>query len=141
MLAGSFLWCIVDNIILGTGPANVGGGTTATAVTVVVAALWLVGHGIHGAAVIALPIIAWRRGQNVAASPQPMTKMREKAQDKECGLEEGGVALVQDGNGRSFYLLHRVASDQSGQGDVVVNMNVDRAICADMFATNPAISI
>lgn len=34
-----------------------------------------------------------------------------------------------------------VASDQSGQGNVVVNMNVDRAICADMFAANPAIPI
>jgi len=86
VLAGSFLWCIVDNIILGTGPANVGGGTTATAVTVVVAALWLVGHGIHGAAVIALPIIAWRRGQNVAAPPQLMTKMSEKPSTKSHSL-------------------------------------------------------
>jgi hypothetical protein len=49
--------------------------------------------------------------------------------------------LVQGGNGRFSYLLHRIASDQSGQGDVVVNMNVDRAICANMFATNPAVPI
>ena len=62
MLAASFLYCIVDNIILGAQSPGTTDGLTATTVANVGAILWLIGHGIHGAAVIALPAMVWRRG-------------------------------------------------------------------------------
>ena len=61
-LAGTFLWCIIDNIILGAQPSGLANGSTVTAVAILGAVFWLVGHGIHGAAVIALPVMILRRG-------------------------------------------------------------------------------
>lgn len=61
VLALSFLWCTIDNIILGAEKAKPAVEIQVTALTIAGAMLWLVGHGIHGAAVIALPMLLWRR--------------------------------------------------------------------------------
>ncbi len=57
----TFLWCIVENLLTGAEMAKAGIVTPVTAVTIVSAILWLIGHGIHGAAVVALPAILLRR--------------------------------------------------------------------------------
>ena len=57
----TFFWCIVDNILTGAEMANAGFVTSVTAVTIIGALLWLSGHGLHGAAVIALPALILRR--------------------------------------------------------------------------------
>ena len=59
MLAVSFVWCIVDNIIMSAQASDV---IEETTVAIIGAILWLVAHGIHGAAVIALPALIWRHG-------------------------------------------------------------------------------
>lgn len=58
-LLASFVWCIVDNIIMSAQVPDV---IEETTVTIIGAILWLVAHGIHGAAVIALPAMIWRQG-------------------------------------------------------------------------------
>lgn len=57
----SFLWCIVDNILASAEMAKTEAMIPVTAVTIAGGMLWLVGHGIHGAAVIALPALCLRR--------------------------------------------------------------------------------
>ena len=56
----SFLWCIVENII------NARNGITANTLsgsvdTIISGYFWLIGHGIHGAAVFVIPSLYWRR--------------------------------------------------------------------------------
>lgn len=41
--------------------ANAGVVMSVTAVTIVAGMLWLIGHGLHGAAVFALPTLILRR--------------------------------------------------------------------------------
>ena len=62
-LALSFLWCIVDNVLTGAAVAKTGAATPVTAVTITRGVLWLVGHGVHGAAVIVLPTLLWQHSQ------------------------------------------------------------------------------
>ena len=57
VLAASYLWCIVDNILSSAEMAKAGVETEVTAVVILSAILWLVAHGIHGAASIALPVL------------------------------------------------------------------------------------
>lgn len=61
VLAVSYLWCIVDNILTSAEMAKAGGEIEVTAVVLFSAIVWLIGHGIHGAAFIALPILLWSR--------------------------------------------------------------------------------
>ena len=61
LLAVSYLWCIVDNIVSSADMTNVGGWAEVTAVVLFSAIVWLIGHGIHGAAFIVLPILLWSR--------------------------------------------------------------------------------
>ena len=57
VLAASYLWCIVDNILTGAEMAKAGGEIEVTAVVIFSTILWLVAHGIHGAASIVLPVL------------------------------------------------------------------------------------
>lgn len=59
VLALTFLWCIVDNIIA-SAENDLDAGGPVTAVVIVGGALWLLGHGIHGAATLALPALYLR---------------------------------------------------------------------------------
>lgn len=61
ILVLTFLWCIVDNILRSAAMANAGVVMPVTAVTIVGGMLWLISHGIHGAAIIALPALILRR--------------------------------------------------------------------------------
>ena len=60
-LALSFLWCIVDDIVTSAEATKTGYATPVTAVTITGGILWLVGHGIHGAAVVGIPVLLSRR--------------------------------------------------------------------------------
>lgn len=62
-LALSFLWCIVDNVLSGAAVAKTGTGVAVPAVAITRGVLWLVGHGVHGAAVIVLPTLLWQHSQ------------------------------------------------------------------------------
>lgn len=57
----TFLWCIAANIFRGADMAEAGIVMPVTAVTILGGVLWLIGHGLHGAAVIALPALILRR--------------------------------------------------------------------------------
>ncbi len=61
VLAASYLWCIVDNILTSAEMAKVGVETEVTAVVIVSAIVWLIGHGIHGVVFLALPVLLWLR--------------------------------------------------------------------------------
>lgn len=61
-LAASFVWCIVDNIVMSAQAPGTVTETTVMTTTIIGAILWLVAHGVHGAAVIALPAMIWRHG-------------------------------------------------------------------------------
>lgn len=63
-LALSFLWCIVDNILASAETAKTGIMIPVTVVTIAGGVLWLVGHGIHGAAIVALPALCLRRSDD-----------------------------------------------------------------------------
>lgn len=64
ILALSFLWCIIDNILYSAQLAQTGTVIQVSTRTILTGYLWLIGHGIHGAAVIALPIMLWLRKSN-----------------------------------------------------------------------------
>lgn len=57
VLALSFFWCIVDDILASAEMATSGVVMPVTTITVLGAILWLIAHGIHGAATIAFPIL------------------------------------------------------------------------------------
>ena len=61
LLAASYLWCIVDNILSSAEMANAGVETEVTAVVMFSAIVWLIGHGIHGVIFLALPVLMWPR--------------------------------------------------------------------------------
>lgn len=61
LLVLSFLWCMVDNIWRSSQMEQAGEVVVVSAGTLLAGYLWLVGHGIHGAAVIALPALLLRR--------------------------------------------------------------------------------
>lgn len=52
----TFLWCNVDNILTSAEMAKAGAVMPVTSMTVLTALLWLIGHGIHGVAAIAIPV-------------------------------------------------------------------------------------
>ena len=57
----SFLWCILDNVFQSTTNIHAGNSGPVSAALVLEGFLWLVGHGIHGAAVFALPALLIQR--------------------------------------------------------------------------------
>lgn len=71
VLALSFLWCIVDDILTSAEMAKAGIVMPVTFITVLGAMLWLIAHSVHGVAVIALPALILRRhvsNENVFAN-------------------------------------------------------------------------
>lgn len=61
ILALSYLWCIVENIITSVEMAKAGVVMPVTAVTITRGVLWLIAHGIHGVIIFALPaMLLWR---------------------------------------------------------------------------------
>jgi hypothetical protein len=61
VLGVSYLWCIVDNILISAEVAKSGGEIEVTAVVMFSAIVWLIGHGIHGVIFLALPVLMWPR--------------------------------------------------------------------------------
>lgn len=61
ILALSYLWCIVENIITSAEMAKAGVVMPVTAVTITRGVSWLIAHGIHGVIIFALPaMLLWR---------------------------------------------------------------------------------
>lgn len=60
ILALSFLWCIVENIITSAEMAKAGVVMPVTAVTLFSGIFWLISHGIHGAVAFSLPALFLR---------------------------------------------------------------------------------
>lgn len=60
-MALSFLWCILENIVTGVRITNTGNSTYVSVSTIVSGYFWLIGHGLHGAAVFIIPSLYWRR--------------------------------------------------------------------------------
>jgi hypothetical protein len=61
VLALSFLWCIVDDILTSAEMAKAGVVMPVTSITMIGGMLWLIAHGIHGAAAIVFPALILRR--------------------------------------------------------------------------------
>lgn len=57
ILTATFLWCIVDNIVTSTQTSLTENHGQASFVVVASGMLWLIGHGLHGAAALAVPIM------------------------------------------------------------------------------------
>lgn len=66
VLALSFLWCAVDDIVRSAPTTQSAALATVSATTLLFGFLWLVGHGVHGAAVVAVPFmfLRWTRSGN-----------------------------------------------------------------------------
>ena len=62
ILAFSYLWCILDNVVSSAETAKAGVVMPITAVTIASGFFWLIAHGIHGTAAIALPFLILRHG-------------------------------------------------------------------------------
>ncbi len=61
ILALSFLWCMIDNIRYSVQLAQTETIIQVSTNTILTGYFWLIGHGIHGAAVIILPLMLWLR--------------------------------------------------------------------------------
>ncbi len=57
ILTATFLWCIVDNIVTSTQTSLAENHGQASLVVVASGMLWLIGHGLHGAAALAVPLM------------------------------------------------------------------------------------
>lgn len=71
VLMFTFLWCIVENIVTSTDMAKAGIAMPVTIVTVLTGLLWLIGHGIHGVAAIALPVFILHKRAKVVEGLRP----------------------------------------------------------------------
>lgn len=57
ILTATFFWCIVDNIVTSTQTSLTENHGQASFVVVASGMLWLIGHGLHGAAALAVPLM------------------------------------------------------------------------------------
>jgi len=57
ILTATFLWCIVANIVTSTQTSLTENHDQASLVVVATGMLWLIGHGVHGAAALAVPLM------------------------------------------------------------------------------------
>ena len=61
VLVITFLWCILENIATSAELAKAGVVMPVTSITVLTGLFWLIGHGVHGVAAMALPIFIFHR--------------------------------------------------------------------------------
>jgi hypothetical protein len=73
----SFLWCMIDNILHSASVTQIGNTGPVSTALVLEGFFWLVGHGMHGAAVFVLPAMLIERFH-----PRPDTFNWEQELDK-----------------------------------------------------------
>lgn len=68
ILTATFLWCIVDNIVTST-PTSLTENHGQASLVVASGMLWLIGHGLHGAAALAVPLMICQVRKNRVSGP------------------------------------------------------------------------